>query len=166
MIIILILLLSTLSAQDFEIKGARLNYHGSHILHDWVGTSNDLKGRVFIDNDQSEYFVELNVPLRSFSSKNSNRDSNMLFATEALDYPTITFKSTSINIFKDSVKVVGNLSFHGVSKKIESTAKFQLSNDFSAKGSFKINLSDYDIERPTLMFIKIDDEIKIEYFIK
>ena len=94
MIIILILLLSTLSAQDFEIKGARLNYHGSHILHDWVGTSNDLKGRVFIDNDKSEYFVELNVSLRSFSSKNSNRDSNMLFATEALDYPTITFKST------------------------------------------------------------------------
>ena len=41
MIIILILLLSTLSAQDFKIKGARLNYHGSHILHDWVGTSND-----------------------------------------------------------------------------------------------------------------------------
>ena len=59
MIIILILLLSTLSAQDFEINGARLNYHGSHILHDWVGTSNDLKGRVFIDNDKSEYFVEL-----------------------------------------------------------------------------------------------------------
>ena len=37
MIIILILLLSTLSAQAFEIKGARVNYHGSHILHDWVG---------------------------------------------------------------------------------------------------------------------------------
>ena len=53
----------------------------------------------------------------------------------------------------------------GVSKKIESTAKFELFNGFSATGSFNINLSDYDIERPTLMLIKIDDEIKIEYFI-
>ena len=165
MIIILILFLSLLSAQNFEIKDMKINYYGRHILHDWVGVSNDLKGRVLIDNDQSEHSVELNVPLRSFNSKNSNRDSNMLFATNALDYPKIRFKSTSINIFKDSVSVTGNLYFHGVSKKIESTAKFELFNGFSATGSFNINLSDYDIERPTLMLIKIDDEIKIEYFI-
>ena len=166
MIIVLIILLSSLSAQTFEIKEGQINYYGTHFLHDWVGVSNDLNGKVFIANDQSDHFVELNVPLRSFNSNNSNRDSNMLIATEALDYPKIEFKSTNINIFQDSVIVEGELTFHGVLRKIKSTAKFDVSNGFSAKGSFDINLTDFDIEPPSLMFIEIDNTIKIEYLIR
>ena len=51
-------------------------------------------------------------------------------------------------------------------KKIKSTAKFDVSNGFSAKGSFDINLTDFNIEPPSLMFIEIDNTIKIEYLIR
>ena len=162
----LLLFVSFLSSQTYEIKGAQIKYYGKHFLHDWIGISNDLNGNVFIDSDNSKYQVEINVPLISFNSNNSNRDSNMLIATEALDYPKIEFKSTNINIFQDSVMVDGELTFHGVLRKIKSTAKFDVSNGFSAKGSFDINLTDFDIEPPSLMFIEIDNTIKIEYLIR
>ena len=71
MIIVLIILLSSLSAQTFEIKEGQINYYGTHFLHDWVGVSNDLNGKVFIANDQSDHFVELNVHLRSFNNSYS-----------------------------------------------------------------------------------------------
>ena len=34
---------------------------------------------------------------------------------------------------------------------------------FKVQGSFIIKLSDYNAPRPTFMFIKIDDQIRIEY---
>ena len=162
----LLLFVSFLSSQNYEIKGAQIKYYGTHFLHDWIGISNDLNGNVFIDNNNSEYLVELNVPLISFSSNNSNRDSNMLIHTEAFSYPEVIFKSTNIALNQNSAMVEGDLLFHGVTKKIKSTAVIDIANGFVAKGSFNINLRDYKVDPPTLMFIKINDIIKIEYFIR
>ena len=162
----LLLFVSFLSSQTYEIKGAQIKYYGKHFLHDWIGISNDLNGNVFIDSDNSKYQVEINVPLISFNSNNSNRDSNMLIHTEALTYPNVRFISTNIIVNQNSAMVEGNLLFHGVTKKIKSTAVIDIANGFAAKGSFNINLKDYNVDPPTLMFIKINDIIKIEYFIR
>jgi len=162
----LLLFVSFLSSQTYEIKGAQIKYYGKHFLHDWIGISNDLNGNVFIDSDNSKYQVEINVPLISFNSNNSNRDSNMLIHTEALTYPNVRFISTNIIVNQNSAMVEGNLLFHGVTKKIKSTAVIDIANGFAAKGSFNINLKDYNVDPPTLMFIKINNIIKIEYFIR
>ena len=162
----LLLFVSFLSSQTYEIKGAQIKYYGKHFLHDWIGISNDLNGNVFIDSDNSKYQVEINVPLISFNSNNSNRDSNMLIHTEALTYPNVRFISTNIIVNQNSAMVEGNLLFHGVTKKIKSTAVIDIANGFAAKGSFNINLKDYNVDPPTLMFITINDIIKIEYFIR
>ena len=158
--IIPLLFVSFLSSQTYEIKGAQIKYYGSHFLHDWIGVSNDLNGNVFIDKNNSKYQVDLNVPLISFSSNNSNRDSNMLIHTEAFSYPEVIFKSTNIVLNQNSAMVEGDLLFHGITKKIKTSATIDIAN-----GSFIINLKDFNIETPTLMLIKIDDIIKIEYFI-
>ena len=162
----LLLFVSFLSSQTYEIKGAQIKYFGKHFLHDWIGISNDLNGNVFIDNDNSKYQVEINVPVISFNSNNSNRDSNMLIHTEALTYPNVRFISTNIIVNQNSAMVEGNLLFHGVTKKIKSTAVIDIANGFAAKGSFNINLKDYNVDPPTLMLITINDIIKIEYFIR
>ena len=164
--IIPLLFVSFLSSQTYEIKGAQIKYYGSHFLHDWIGVSNDLNGNVFIDNNNSKYQVDLNVPLISFSSNNSNRDSNMLIHTEAFIYPEVIFKSTNIVLNQTSAMVEGELLFHGITKKIKTSATIDIANGFVANGSFNINLKDFNIETPTLMLIKIDESIKIEYTIK
>ena len=161
----LLLFVSFLSSQNYEIKGAQIKYYGTHFLHDWIGISNDLNGNVFIDSDNSKYQVEINVPLISFNSNNSNRDSNMLIHTEAFSYPEVIFKSTNIVLNQNSAMVEGDLLFHGITKKIKTSATIDIANGFVANGSFNINLKDFNIETPTLMLIKIDDIIKIEYFI-
>ena len=42
----LLLFVSFLSSQNYEIKGAQIKYYGTHFLHDWIGISNDLNGNV------------------------------------------------------------------------------------------------------------------------
>ena len=140
----LLLFVSFLSSQNYEIKGAQIKYYGTHFLHDWIGISNDLNGNVFIDNNNSEYLVELNVPLISFSSNNSNRDSNMLIHTEAFSYPEVIFKSTNIVLNQNLAMVEGDLLFHGITKKIKTSATIDIANGFVANGSFIINLKDFN----------------------
>ena len=59
----------------------------------------------------------------------------------------------------------GKLSLHGVIKEIDTMAKLSLADGFIASGTFNILLSDFGIERPALLFKKINDEIKLEYMI-
>ena len=89
----------------------------------------------------------------------------MLTSTEALDFPEIKFKSIKIIMYGDSVKIEGELSFHGVTNTINSIAKINMLDGLEVDGTFLINLNDYNIDPPTLMFIRINDIIKIEYFI-
>ena len=90
----------------------------------------------------------------------------MLIHTEAFSYPEVIFKSSNIVLNQNSAMVEGDLLFHGVTKKIKSTAVIDIANGFVAKGSFNINLRDYNVDPPTLMFITINDIINIEYFIR
>ena len=89
----------------------------------------------------------------------------MLIHTEAFSYREVIFKSTNIVLNQNSAMVEGDLLFHGITKKIKTSATIDIANGFVANGSFNINLKDFNIETPTLMLIKIDDIIKIEYFI-
>ena len=161
--LVFILLISVSLSQKIEITSSEIKYLGNHFLHSWIGISSKAKSTVTYDETKNNGRISIEVPLNSFDSKVSSRDSNMLFYTDAIDYPNVKFESTEISIIKDSVMIVGNLSFHGTIKSISTTASLNTSNGLEVQGSFIIKLSDFNIPRPTLMFIKIDDQIQIEY---
>jgi len=160
------LFFSALSAQNIEIKDARVQYFGSHFLHKWTGVSSQLNGYIFFDKNGKDHKARLEVPLASFDSRNSNRDSNMLTYTEAYSFPSAVFESNSIESSGDSVLINGQINFHGISKPIITSARIDTADGFKVFGSFYIKLSDYNIQRPGLMFVKIDDSIKIDFLIQ
>ena len=90
----------------------------------------------------------------------------MLYYTDALDFPEVVFKSIQANVDRDSVYIEGDLTFHGITKKIKTSAYIKIDNNPTVSGSFQINLSDFNVRRPSLMFIKIKDEVRIDYLFK
>ena len=90
----------------------------------------------------------------------------MLIYTNALEFPKILFKSSSIIIKSDSAKITGVIKFSGKEKKIYTDAAINTNDGIQVSGNFSINLSDFDIDRPSLMFVKIKDSMKIEYNMK
>ena len=132
-------------------------------MHDWVGVSSSVSSEISYNKESNTGSVTAGIRLDSFDSKLSSRDSNMLFYTEAIDYPIILFNSNKINIKADSVFIEGDLTFHGTTRQIKTVATMFTSENPEVKGSFSINLSDYNVERPALLFVKIRDEIRIDY---
>ena len=77
-----------------------------------------------------------------------------------------TFKSTRIIVNENKALVEGILSFAGETREIVNNVEINIENDISFSGTLMIKLSDYKIIRPSLLFKKIDDEIKIEFSIR
>ncbi|MBT7525126.1 MAG: YceI family protein, partial [Candidatus Marinimicrobia bacterium] len=95
--LLLILLISVSFAQKIDISSSEIKYYGNHFLHSWIGISSEVKSTVIYDGLKKNGSVSIKVPLSSFDSKVSSRDSNMLFYTDAIDYPNVKFKSTEIS---------------------------------------------------------------------
>lgn len=139
-----------------------IRYGMKHALHAWTGESKDLNCVAETGADGRIVKVAATVKVRSFDSKNSNRDAHMLEVTDDLTYPNISFYSTSITPTDNAYRVKGILSFHGVQKPIE----IEVLEERSSKGrtisaQFTLLLEDFKIERPSLFMVKTDNELKI-----
>jgi len=87
----------------------------------------------------------------------SNKFPKSTFEGKILNYDQVEFK----DYFTD-VSIEGILTIKGVSKKIITNAQIKKNNDkIELKSSFSVKLSDYKIKVPRIVFMKIDETVKI-----
>ena len=160
--------LSLLNASSFRVENSLITYFGVHYLHKWEGSTSDVKGVVSYDKNIDQYECSISVPLNTFSSGNDNRDSNMLVYCRAFDFPNINFQSTSIKVKGSALEIEGKIEFAGEEKDIKTNAKLNSldNNLFAIEGELDILLSEFKVERPSLLFVEIEDLVKIKYSIQ
>ncbi len=141
---------------------SKLTYNVSHPLHEVEATSKDVMSTIELDPaNRSVRSVTVSVDVTTFDSGNSNRDSHAMEVIDALTYPEVRFVSTSVAQNGDSVKVLGNLTFHGVTKEITIPAALKWSaNRLDVHGDFVVSLTAFKIERPSLLMIPVSDDIR------
>ena len=160
--------LSLSNASSFRVENSLITYFGVHYLHKWEGSTSDVKGVVSYDKNIDQYECSISVPLNTFSSGNDNRDSNMLVYCKAFDFPNINFQSTSIKVNESTLEIEGKIEFAGEEKEIKTNAKLNSldNNLFAIEGELDILLSEFKVERPSLLFVEIEDLVKIKYSIQ
>ena len=168
LVILFSFFLSLLNASSFRIENSLITYFGVHYLHKWEGSTSDVNGVVSYNKASEQYECSISVPLSTFSSGNDNRDSNMLVYCKAFDFPNINFQSTSIKVKNSNLEIEGRIEFAGIEKEIKTSAKLNSldNNLFAIEGELDILLSEFEVERPSLLFVKIEDLVKIKYSIK
>jgi len=146
-----------------------ITYHLVHKMHKVDGISHKVEGKARITPDGKAQ-VMVRAPSESFDSGNVNRDAHMKEAVEAAKYPWIeikalgdakppaTFPATEKKTFK------AQLSFHGIQNVIDLPVEitWESANKVHATTTFGISLDGYKVERPSLMFVKVDDELKLD----
>jgi polyisoprenoid-binding protein YceI len=153
-----------------DTKSSTLTYHLVHKMHKVDGVSHKVEGKARIAPDGKAQ-VMIRVPSESFDSGNVNRDAHMKEAVEAAKYPFVevkamadgvtppaTFPTTQQKTFK------AQLAFHGVQQLFDLPVEltWQSAQKVEAKATFNISLDGYKVERPSLMFVKVDDALKID----
>lgn len=143
-----------------------LRYSMKHPLHLWTAESTDFTSVILWNTETSAITqVAVSCKISTFDSKNANRDSHMMEVTEAIRYPNVTFASTAITVSAgNKLLVTGKLTFHGVSKDISFEAEQKRAGKtMEVTGAFSVLMTDYKIEKPSLMGIAAEDEINLDF---
>ncbi|ABQ03204.1 YceI family protein [Flavobacterium johnsoniae] len=74
------------------------------------------------------------------------------------------FDASKLSASSKPVKISGDLTLHGKTKKITVNSKIQKSDDkITITGSFEVKAEDFDIEIPKLVSKKIAEKIKVSF---
>lgn len=151
-------------------RNSSVTFHMVHKLHKFQGTSKSVEGKArLLPNGQAQ--VAIRVPVASFDTENVNRDEHMKETVEAAKYPTVELKAivaeaTFPSVFPSSVetKAKCQLLFHGVTQSLEIPLKlmFESASKVVVTASFSVSLDAFKVERPSLIFVKVDDNMKVD----
>ncbi|TGM52406.1 YceI family protein [Leptospira vanthielii] len=108
----------------------------------------------------------IKIPLLKISSGDSNRDSHIQEILGYPDSPNILVKIESANIVNEKTYTVrGKFTIHGNTKEFttEAIVSPEDSNLLNIDGSLIVKFSEYELENPSLLFMKAKDEIRVKY---
>ena len=127
-------------------------------------STKDIESYLTMDNSIESIKGMISAKAISFKSDNEKRDGNMYETINSATQPLVTFKFTNIQKDGENYLITGFLNFNGKNQKIDSVASIEdLSNTLKINGSFSFNLTDFDIEPPTLIFLTVRNQIDITF---
>lgn len=143
-------------------------YHVDHFFHSVDGVCKEVTCNVVVDSASDAILsVFISAPVTAFNSGNSSRDTTAMRAIESTKYPLVEFVSDTVRCTSDSTMMVsGKLDFHGVKRKISINVT-ETANLHSTvfDGEFHAAFSDFNIERPSLVFIPISDSFGVKFHV-
>ena len=144
---------------------SKITYSANHVLHPWKGENTNVKGvLVLYPNTQEIKEMAVLAFVQDFDSKNDGRDAHALEVLESLSYPEVRFYSNLMEQKKDSLFIHGQLDFHGVNKNATIVGIKKLVEDkIILSGNFEIKPTDYKIQLPSFMMVKIDDVLNFDF---
>ena len=171
----LLLAASPAGAQSFTVDPAAssVTYHVVHKLHRVDGRTSTLEGKAVLQPD-GKLLAMVRAPVSSFDSGDRNRDTHMLEVMEASRFPFVVVKgvaqleggllAVAQKATTADVKLQAEVELHGVKEPMTIPLTVELRPDGTArvKGAFEVSLERHQIERPSLLFVKIDDACKVD----
>ncbi|MGA8265566.1 MAG: YceI family protein [Ignavibacteriaceae bacterium] len=138
-----------------------IKYKLTHPLHEVEAISK--KGICIVNADTAAKKIKqtlVEVGVTTFDSGNSNRDSHAMEVINAIKYPGAKFLSSNIVYKGDTLIISGAMTFHGITKNIIFDAVQKWTNNkLEIDGSFKLSLTAYKVDRPTLLIMPVNDDL-------
>ena len=164
--VLLILTSSNLISQEIkrvDSERSSISYSGKHFLHNWSAENKKISGLIQIDNESISN-IGIVAKVSDFKSGNSSLDSNSLRVLDALQFPNVIYKSTLVNQEDGQIRFEGVMNFHGIEKDFSISAEITHLNEITQlSGKFIVSLTDFLVERPSLLTRKINDKINLEF---
>ena len=159
---------SYLFAQTTQLAGAgSVEYHLVHKFHKMTGISKAMVVRGTVDGAGLKVMARAQVG--TFDSGNANRDAHMMEVVEGEKNPWAVVRAAlpgfKLPTSAGTVKVTtqASVELHGVpvSHPIDITLETKDGTHFRASFEFSESLTAHKIERPSLLFVAVDDLITI-----
>ncbi|MCR8648925.1 YceI family protein [Leptospira interrogans] len=107
----------------------------------------------------------IKIPILKINSGDENRDSHIMEILGYPDIPEIIVVVESAEAVGETYLIRGKLSIHEFTRDFQSSGKVEPNGVGQIRifGKVNIQFSDFNLERPSLLFIKTKEEIEIGY---
>ena len=103
----------------------------------------------------------------SLISQKEDRDKSMYELLNTDKYKTISFDIINIVKNETDYTINGFLTLNGIEKSISAKSNIQEQNSqISLEGNFSFNLTDFNLEPPSMFFLTVRNQIDINYNIE
>lgn len=146
--------------QSYSVEG-RVTYFASYPLGRWQGVNPTARGVVAWREPEASGRVC--VDLSRFDSGNWLRDADARGVFEVSQYPQSCFEASTLRrLEEERVLLEGTLELHGVKKRIRVEGSLEAEGAaYRFRGSFKTSFSEWNLQRPSLFFITVDDPLEV-----
>ncbi|MCL6258859.1 YceI family protein [Aquiflexum sp. TKW24L] len=160
-------------AQAFKTESGTVEFLSKASLNEFTGVSNTLNGLVDLDKNMFDFFIDLNTIKTGIGLRDKHMRENYL-ETKKFPFAEFTGKIDALpNLTKgqsQNVTAKGKFKIHGVEREISVPGKLTMvsENEMKLEAKFKVMLSDYNIDIPTVVFYELSEEqvVTIEAILK
>lgn len=174
-LLVLLLAAGAPTGETFTVdpSASAVEYHVVHKLHAVDARSSRIEGKAVLQPD-GKVLAMVRLPVASFTSGDGNRDAHMQEVLETGRFPFVVFKGVaqldrtvvpaSGRAATARVDMTGELELHGVRRTltVPIAVEFRPDGSVAVRGTFEISLDAFAIQRPSLLFVKVDDGCRID----
>lgn len=147
---------------NYELKKSHVKYLVTYMIKHAEGESVESRGKGECKEAGCEFLVA--APLKSFTSKDSNRDFNMLSVTKTDKFPlAVVHIKTKSEISGGKMIADLEVEFAGMKKTypgIVFTAT-PIADGFHVSGKFDLFPTKHNIERPSFLGVSIEENVPL-----
>ena len=152
---------SEILSGKYELQKSNVNYLVTYLIKKADGDSSQSRGKGECAS-ACEFLVA--APIKSFQSKDSNRDANMLRYAKAEKFPLVVAKISFKNVIDKGVLLADlEIDFGGV-KHLYKSIPFNASSKegiLHVEGKLDLLLDQHKIEKPSLMGVEIKEVVPL-----
>lgn len=154
----------SLLAQKYAVTKSNVTFYSDATIEDIKASNTEVSGLLVLNTSEVAFLI----PINKFQFENSlmKEHFNEKYL-ESEKFPNAVFKGKfqGLNIeskSEQSVKAVGKLTIHGVTRDVEIPGTISFKEDnIIAVSKFVIKLKDYKIKIPQLMWQNIAEEVEV-----
>jgi hypothetical protein len=148
---------------QWVLEQSALTYHISHPLHQVDGVSRVARGKGVCHDGTCDFLIA--VPVKSFDSGDSNRDLHMLQVTKGAEFPIVSVRTRlqETPAVSDTIRADLEIQFAGKTAEYRQVPfqRVTQGDETRISGTIPASLSDFQIERPSLLSIPVKNEMPI-----
>jgi YceI-like domain len=162
----LLLLAPSMLAQadrQWVLEHSTLTYHVSHPLHQTDGVSHAARGKGVCHDGQCDFLIA--VPVKSFDSRDSNRDLHMLQVAHGAQFPMVSVRTRLPEAASSSATIHADLEIQFAGQTAQyKQVPLQLTvqgSQIRISGTIPATLSDFKIDPPSLLAVPVKNEMPV-----
>lgn len=155
------------NAQTHQLSNqSKVEVLGTSNVHDWSGVVENVRGTANY-TDGTLQNANFTFVVNSLNSGDNRMNDRMMTTLDEERYPNITFRVSNATTNGSRVSMTGNLTIHGVTKRVTVQGTMQeLSNgNLKITGKHAVLFTDYGMDAPSFMLgaMRVANEVTVNF---